>query len=99
MADELNIREGLISKWERGEKVPRGDTLLRIIKCLEIEELLFAKVAHQHVEITNVAKSLQKLSEGVQSVQESIEEITTSIKKLENQIKPKTKLKVQKSIK
>ena len=90
MADELNIREGLISKWERGEKVPRGDTLLRIINCLEIEELLFAKVAHQH--ITNVAKSL--LSEGVQSVQESIEEINTSIKKLENQIKPKTKLKV-----
>lgn len=61
---------------------------------MEIEELLFVKVAHQRVEITNVAKSLQKLNEGVQSVQESIQEITTSIKKLENQIKPKAKFKV-----
>lgn len=81
LSEKLDVNLGLISKWECGEKIPRGDTLVRIIDCLEIEGFLFPRVMEKNKEIDQMVKTFKS---AVSEMQKNIDRVNTSIEKWEN---------------
>lgn len=69
LAEFLNVDPSLISRWEKGEKVPMADDLVKIATTLEIVPLLFPELFPNYPQTQqqtlDIAKEISKLWESI----------------------------------
>lgn len=52
LADEIGVGKALVNRWIRGESIPGGDNLLKIIDLLDASDLFFPIVRKEYETIT-----------------------------------------------